>query len=122
MAVIAIFEPTSGVTWQYLCHAHPRLGVCCPPYAGALLVLAVDVIRGQVTGMILAFGGGVYVQIGGVECMAKMQLKCTSFTLRAMSLAAFIVGAVAIGLVLLDHEHCRTDGGEAGHDHGPHGR
>ena len=94
----------------------------CPTYAGALLVLAVDVIRGQVTGMILAFGGGVYIQIGGVECMAKMQLKCTSFSLRAMSMGSFIIGAVTIGLVLLDHEHCRADSGEAGVDpHAGHG-
>jgi hypothetical protein len=82
-----------------------------------LLVLAMDALRGQVTGMILAFGGGVYIQIGGVECMAKMQLKCTSFQLRAISLLSFIVGAIAIGLVLLDHEHCSADDGEAGHDH-----
>ena len=90
---------------------------------GVVVVLAVDAIEGQVTGMLLAFGGGVYLQIGGVECMGKMHLKCTTLELRAASLLAFAIGAIAIGLVLLDHTHCvATDltGGDdahAGHGH-----
>jgi hypothetical protein len=92
--------------------------------AGALLALSVDQIEGQVTGMILAFGGGVYLQIGGVECMAKINISCSKCSLgfRVMSLAAFAVGAVAIGLVLLDHEHCAAAGADAATDpHAGHG-
>ena len=82
---------------------------------GVVVVMAVDAIEGEVTGMLLAFGGGVYMQIGGVECMGKMHLRCTTIELRVLSLAAFAVGCIAIGLVLLDHEHCSAGGHD---DHG----
>ena len=86
-------------------------------------MLSVDELEGQVTGMILAFGGGVYLQIGGVECMAKISVSCSKcdLTFRLMSLASFAVGAVAIGLVLLDHEHCVAGGGDGADPHAGHG-
>lgn len=84
-------------------------------------MLSMDDIEGQVTGMILAFGGGIYLQIGGVECMAKINISCNKCSLgfRLMSLTSFAVGAIAIGLVLLDHEHCVAEGADphAGHGH-----
>ena len=81
---------------------------------GAVIVLASDVAS-STTGLLLAFGGGIYVQIGCVECMPKMVNPALSPSRKLVCVTAFIVGAVLIGLVLLDHEHCA--GGD-GHDHG----
>ena len=72
--------------------------------------------------MILAYGGGTYVYIGATECLGRVnQLSgALSMRLQLLSLFAFFVGAVAIGLVLLDHEHCVAEGADAhaGHNHG----
>jgi hypothetical protein len=38
--------------------------------------------------------------------------------LRLVSFMAFFIGAMAIGLVLIDHKHCEAGGG--GHAHGGH--
>ena len=82
---------------------------------GVVLVLALDSFDGRATGMLLAYGGGVYIQIGAAECMAKSYARASaSPKLRVLSLLAFVVGAAGIGLVLLDHEHCAAEG--AGHD------
>ena len=71
-------------------------------------------------GMMLAFGGGVYVQIGATECMPRVHEYAKTTKMRLIALGFFTFGALAIGLVLLDHEHCSApsaDGGD-GHDHG----
>eukprot|EP00553_Chaetoceros_curvisetus_P009216 CAMPEP_0204615968 /NCGR_PEP_ID=MMETSP0717-20131115/3322_1 /ASSEMBLY_ACC=CAM_ASM_000666 /TAXON_ID=230516 /ORGANISM="Chaetoceros curvisetus" /LENGTH=236 /DNA_ID=CAMNT_0051629037 /DNA_START=246 /DNA_END=953 /DNA_ORIENTATION=+ len=83
---------------------------------GAVIVLAADVSNAT-TGLLLAFGGGVYIQIGCVECMPKMVNPVLSPARKGVCIISFILGAVLIGLVLLDHEHCV---GEDGHDHGGH--
>ena len=80
---------------------------------GAIIVLANDVAS-STTGLLLAFGGGIYLQIGCVECMPKMVNPSLSPTRKLVCIAAFIFGSVLIGLVLLDHEHCIAEGG--GHD------
>lgn len=82
---------------------------------GAIIVLALDVSN-AVTGMLLAFGGGVYLQIGAVECMPKMVNPALTASQKLTCIAAFIIGTVLIGLVLLDHEHCGGDGHD-GHGH-----
>jgi zinc transporter ZupT len=91
---------------------------------GAAIVLSIDVGNDAI-GLILAFGGGTYIHIGATECMPKMYAKELSPRARIASVTAFIIGAVLIGLVLLDHEHCvppAPPGAEpvdphAGHDH-----
>ena len=60
-------------------------------------------------------GGGVYLQIAATECMSRVHHHASSPKLLAISLLCFALGAIAIGLVLLDHEHCGGDG--AAHDH-----
>jgi zinc transporter ZupT len=80
---------------------------------GVVIVLAVDVST-PVTGLLLAFGGGIYLQIGCVECMPKMVNSALTPRRKMFCVLFFIVGAVLIGLVLLDHEHCIAEGG--GHD------
>jgi len=72
---------------------------------GGIIVLASDPDDSDV-GMLLAFGAGVYLHIGAVECMPKIYEAKLSAWLRAACVLAFIVGTVLIGLILLDHEHC----------------
>ena len=78
---------------------------------GAIIVLLLDV-SDPVTGLILALGGGVYLQIGAVECMPKMVNPSLGVSQKISCIAAFIFGTVLIGLILINHEHC------GGHDHG----
>ena len=40
-----------------------------------------------------------------------------SIPLKSAAILVFCLGALAIGLVLLDHQHCNAGGGD-GHDHG----
>jgi len=85
---------------------------------GAVIVLANDVAS-STTGLLLAFGGGIYLQIGCVECMPKMVNPALSPKRKLICMFFFIVGAILIGLVLLDHEHCIPEGDDshAGHGH-----
>ena len=77
--------------------------------AGFKSVSAVDAAAASTTAVVLAFGGGVYVSIGATECMPRAYEAAKTVNLRFMSVLSFIVGAAAIGLVLLDHEHCERN-------------
>ena len=57
-------------------------------------------------GMLLAFSGGVYVYVAATECAATFVHKNPTWRLKLLNVVLFIIGAVAIGLVLLDHSHC----------------
>jgi len=70
---------------------------------------------GQAEGLLLAFGGGVYVQIGATECAGRVNNTVKTTKMRLGSILFFCIGAISIGLVLLDHEHCIPGGG--GHAH-----
>merc|ERR1712216_392922 len=83
---------------------------------GVLVILAQDMSNLDV-GMILAFGGGVYLQIGAGECMPRVYQSAKTIPLRCLGVFAFFLGALAIGLVLLDHLHCTAGGGHDGHNH-----
>jgi len=70
-------------------------------------------------GLLLAFSGGVYIYIACTEA-AENVVHNPSISLwdRALAMFCFIAGAVAIGLVLLDHLHCEAkEGGGDGHGH-----
>ena len=82
---------------------------------GVVIVLAKDVSDLD-QGVMLAFGGGVYLQIGATECMSRVHQHASHPKLLFTALLAFACGAIAIGLVLLDHEHCGGDA-HAGHGH-----
>ena len=72
-------------------------------------------------GMLLAFSGGVYVYVAATECAATFVHKNPTWRLKLLNTVLFVVGAVAIGLVLLDHSHCSGDkeveDPHAGHNH-----
>merc|ERR1711976_1109302 len=73
---------------------------------GAVITLAMDDDTAA-TGLILAFGGGVYLHIAATECMPRIyNATKLSAAVRLACLGSFILGAILIGLVLLDHEHC----------------
>ena len=69
---------------------------------GTVLIFSVSIDDAAV-GMLLAFGGGVYLQVGAAECMPRVYEGVQSAAERVFCLAAFCAGTVAIGLVLLDH-------------------
>lgn len=79
---------------------------------GAVLILSMDLSE-QATGIILAISAGVYVYISASECIPRIQAnrRVTMDTL--LFLFCFVLGAVPIGLVLLNHSHC--DAHEDGH-------
>ena len=87
---------------------------------GAIVILASS-IQSQHIGLILAFGAGVYVQIGAAECLPRAYAAATTIWMKFVSLMWFIVGATCIGLVLLDHNHCSANEGSSdgheGHGH-----
>jgi zinc transporter ZupT len=72
---------------------------------GAIMIVATDV-SDHVTGLLLAFGGGVYIHIAATECMPRIYNEKLSVPVRVACIASFILGCVLIGLILLDHEHC----------------
>ena len=85
---------------------------------GTVIMMASDISMYS-AGMLLAFAGGVYVQIGASECMPRVHEYAGTLALKLAALGLFVFGALAIGLVLLDHEHCSPGGGGGdGHDHG----
>ena len=85
---------------------------------GAIFATAMDMGNRDV-GMLLCFGGGTYLYLGTVE-LFDVETKYDNMT-RLIGILMFTIGAVAIGLVLLDHEHCEGESGgseaHAGHAH-----
>ena len=65
-------------------------------------------------GMLLAFGAGIYMQVACAECMPRASEAASTAKMRAVGLASFLVGAIAIAIVLVGHEHCSAGGG---HEH-----
>eukprot|EP00403_Amphidinium_massartii_P022694 CAMPEP_0178406214 /NCGR_PEP_ID=MMETSP0689_2-20121128/18798_1 /TAXON_ID=160604 /ORGANISM="Amphidinium massartii, Strain CS-259" /LENGTH=506 /DNA_ID=CAMNT_0020027251 /DNA_START=33 /DNA_END=1553 /DNA_ORIENTATION=- len=89
-------------------------------------IIAYDsTVSAQFEGLSLAFGAGVYIFVAVTELgPAFLQVKNKSPLLAALRLLLFVVGAVLIGLVLINHEHCiatnaagEATGAHAGHDH-----
>ena len=85
---------------------------------GAIIVSATP-IDDSVIGLILAFGGGVYLHVGATDCLPKMYDPKLRFVERLAAMLAFVVGTVLIGLILIGHEHCYAPAseGEGGHGH-----
>lgn len=73
---------------------------------GVLLVLAFHISE-MVTGILLAMGSGVYVYIAATLCFPRAtQAQENNSGDVGLSFVAFALGAIAIGLVLLNHSHC----------------
>ena len=97
---------------------------------GGMIAVGVDVGNGPL-GLLLAFGGGTYLYLGCSETVPKALALGNGLDIPALKkhyaiiLASFLFGAIVVGLILLDHEHCSVptddDGGSddphAGHNH-----
>jgi zinc transporter ZupT len=82
--------------------------------AGGLLVFCAN-LSAKATGCLLAMSAGVYIYIAAAECCSRIQHYIHQQVRRRpctlVFLTFFILGAVPIGMVLMNHHHC-----EAGHD------
>ncbi|KAL7464307.1 hypothetical protein ACHAXS_004642 [Conticribra weissflogii] len=72
---------------------------------GGIVMLAADPSDSAV-GIILAIAGGVYLNIAASETIPRIHSFMTCRKDKGLNIFSFIVGAVPIGLILLDHEHC----------------
>ena len=131
ISAATIYHELAQEISDYLVLTDPMQGALKPPVAlllnflsgfsvllGVIIMMSTDASN-YAQGMLLAFGGGVYVQIAAAECLPRVYASATTTVLRLGGLAFFTFGALAIGLVLLDHEHCSGGGdAHAGHDHG----
>jgi zinc transporter ZupT len=72
---------------------------------GGLMVLVFDF--SQVTvGCILAIGGGTFIHVAIGELLQNAERHMTGGIQMIYSFIAFLVGAIPIGLILINHEHC----------------
>lgn len=87
---------------------------------GGIIVSAAELSNLWV-GILLAFGAGNYIYLGASELFSSVHSDSAikrSVSLKVMGLAMFAAGACAVGLVLLNHEHCDGEGSaHEGHDH-----
>jgi zinc transporter ZupT len=74
---------------------------------GGIFILSFD-INSMVTGCVLALGSGVYMYIAAAECYPRAKASHRTVTDKLLSLLAWVVGVVPIGLVLLNHGHCEA--------------
>jgi zinc transporter ZupT len=79
-------------------------------FLGVVTIFGLDEISSQTTGSLLAFSGGVYLQIGASECLPKALRLATTSMGKLVMMLSFFVGGLTIGLVLLDHKHCEVGG------------
>lgn len=76
---------------------------------GTVIIMGSN-IGNDAIGVFFAFGGGVYVHVAATNCMPRVYSELLSLRTRIGSLAAFFVGAIGLGMVLLDHKHCAPEG------------
>ena len=60
----------------------------------------------ETTGVILAMGGGVYIYAAACDTIPRMEASLKVRWDRALVLFSIILGAIPIGLILIDHKHC----------------
>lgn len=72
---------------------------------GGVLVLAADLTSGAV-GIILCVSAGVYIHVAVSECLPTAERAQKETKHKLYGLLAFVCGAVPIGLILLNHQHC----------------
>lgn len=77
---------------------------------GTIVIFSIETLDDYATGMLLAYGGGLYLQIGATECMPRVFEACKNVSERLLCLGTFCLGCLLIGLVLLDHQHCSAGG------------
>lgn len=87
----------------------------CSVMMGVIIILSVD-LDGPAIGTILAVSAGVYVYIAVAECVPRVQAVLRKANMdhshkvryTMIFFLCFVLGAVPIGLVLLNHGHCEA--------------
>lgn len=87
-------------------------------FVGAILALRAQPSP-MAIGIVLAVGAGVYLYTALSECVPRL-LGVEQIGPRIAGLASFIIGATAVGLVLLNHEHCELGGAVDAPHHDDH--
>jgi zinc transporter ZupT len=75
---------------------------------GGIVVLTVTV-SDMTIGVILSVASGVYIYIAACECLPRVNAVVRTSKDRVTTIAMFILGAVPIGLALLNHSHCEAE-------------
>eukprot|EP00977_Amphora_coffeiformis_P023080 scaffold12163_cov176-Amphora_coffeaeformis.AAC.19 len=83
---------------------------------GALIILSFD-MSDQAQGITLAIAAGIYIYIAACECVPRIQAVRQGPKDTMLFIAMFVLGAIPIGLVLLNHEHCEASHGDEHEDH-----
>jgi hypothetical protein len=85
---------------------------------GGIVLCAAENIGNLETGMLLAYGAGAYINIASVHLFEEFADLKESF----LGLLFFCIGAIAIGLILLDHAHCEMSSSimNSGDSHASH--
>jgi len=78
---------------------------------GAIVGHSVE-FNDKAASVMLCVAGGVYMNIACTEAMPRALASADTLARKWLGVLSFAVGAAAIGLVLLDHEHCTPGGGE----------
>lgn len=87
---------------------------------GAMIIAGIeDEANSTLVGVFLNYGGGVYLYISLVEIAPLMFASGEDTKYILKQLFGFCVGVMALGLVLLNHEHCSiaAEGETGGHAH-----
>ena len=74
---------------------------------GGMITLAID-LNEKAIGVLLAVAAGVYLHIAASECLPRVEYIVETNKDRVISLVIFILGAIPIGLTLLNHSHCTS--------------
>jgi len=87
-------------------------------WLGALLIMSLD-MSDLATGTVLSISAGVYLYISTAECIPRVQASVQTSSDILHFFVCFVMGAVPIGLVLLNHGHCEAteSSSEAAHGH-----
>ncbi len=92
-------------------------GVSC--IIGAVVASYVEMSEEAVGGL-LAFSGGVYLWAAMCECLAPLVEDTTTSKAVLLRILMFSVGAICIGLVLINHVHCEAGVAPAAPGEDPH--
>jgi zinc transporter ZupT len=92
--------PVSALALNFVCGLSISLG--------GVVVLAADLSSASI-GVILCIGGGVYLHVAVAECLPTARKHERGRKQKMYGILAFISGAIPIGLVLLNHQHCHAD-------------
>ena len=81
---------------------------------GGMVVLAGS-FGDMAIGVLMSIASGTYLYIAAVECLPRATNSAKSAKSYAFILCLFAVGAIPVGLTLLNHSHCSAEEGHEDH-------